>query len=121
MQLLRYLFAVKERRKQSICVESWKAKRDEEGALLTVLGVASPLALVLPMCILHGLPGFLNVSAIVVWRKTQKLVSPEGTPGTYFGSFQTKIAVKYACSKHPRYRGDLDFKSRIKIVGSLLE
>ena len=69
MQLLRYLFAVKERRKQSICEESRKAKRDEEGTLLTVLGVASPLALVLPMCILHGLVGFLNVSAIVVWRK----------------------------------------------------
>lgn len=109
MQLLRYLFAVKERRKQSICVESWKAKRDEERALLTVLGVASPLALVLfffpiqllaslllklPMCIFYGLPGFLNVSAIVVWRKAQKLVSPEGTPGTYFGSFLTKIAAK---------------------------
>ena len=79
----------------------------------------SSLLLKLPMCIFYGLPGFLNVSAIVVWRQTQKLVSSEGTPGTYFGSFLTKFAVKYACSKHLRYHGDLNLKSRIKIAGSL--
>ena len=46
LQLLCYLFAVKESRKQSTWVESWKATKGEEGELFTLLGVATSLPLV---------------------------------------------------------------------------